>query len=203
MRKRYLTARYLLDRVFAGLTLLALSPVLAVIAVVVWVTMGRPVIFRQDRVGRHGRVFSIVKFRTMVMDAERIGGGYLSKEVELITPIGKVLRASSLDELPQLINIVRGEMGVIGPRPSLVDQYERYTPFQRRRLEVLPGLTGLAQVTYRNDAPWSKRIVLDVEYIDRASPILDTVILLRTLRKVVSGAGMREDQTPSQVDDLG
>ncbi|MGZ5409834.1 MAG: sugar transferase, partial [Aeromicrobium sp.] len=110
---------------------------------------------------------------------------------------------TSLDELPQLINIIRGEMALIGPRPSLVDQYQRYTPFQRRRVEVLPGVTGLAQVTYRHDAPWSKRIVLDVEYIDRASPMLDITILIRTLRRVFSGAGLLEDQTADEVDDLG
>jgi lipopolysaccharide/colanic/teichoic acid biosynthesis glycosyltransferase len=98
---------------------------------------------------------------------------------------------------------MRGEMALIGPRPSLIDQYERYTPFQRRRLEVLPGVTGLAQVTYRNDAPWSERIKLDVEYVDRAGPRLDAIILTKTIRNVLTGSGVRSDQTPNQVDDLG
>lgn len=203
MHQRYLAARYVVDRVLATLILVALAPILAAVAIAVRVTSGRPVLFRQDRVGRHGRIFSILKFRTMVEGAEQIGGGYLSKEVELMTPIGKFLRASSLDELPQLVNIVKGEMALIGPRPSLVDQAERYTDQQRRRLEVLPGITGLAQVTYRNDAPWSKRITLDVDYIDRASAFLDFVILLRTVKNVITGSGVLSDQTAHQVDDLG
>jgi lipopolysaccharide/colanic/teichoic acid biosynthesis glycosyltransferase len=201
VRPTYLGARYVLDRVFATVLLVVISPLLAVIAVLVWVTSGRPVLFLQDRVGRHGEVFSILKFRTMVADAEHIGGGYTPEGANLVTPIGRLLRASSLDELPQLVNIVRGEMALIGPRPSLVDQYRRYTTFQLRRTEVLPGITGLAQVTYRDDAPWSKRIELDVDYIDRAGPALDAAILLRTIRRVVSGA--RSDQTPGEVDDLG
>ena len=204
MRARYLTARYLVDRLLAAMALVVLSPVLAVVAVAVRWTSGSPVLFRQVRVGRDGRVFTILKFRTMVPDAERIGGGYFAEEHgSLLTSIGRTLRATSLDELPQLVNIVRGEMAIIGPRPSLVEQYERYTPLQRRRLEILPGVTGLAQVTYRNDAPWSKRIVLDVEYVDRVNPALDVVILLRTLRNVISRSGVREDQTRGQVDDLG
>lgn len=203
MRAKYLGVRYIFDRLFAAVVLIVISPVLLVIALVVLCLSGRPILFRQQRVGRHGETFSIIKFRTMVEGAEKIGGGYSPKGENLITPIGKLLRKSSLDELPQLINIIRGEMALIGPRPSLVDQYQRYTSFQRRRLEVLPGVTGLAQVTYRNDAPWSKRIVLDVEYIDRANPILDVAILIRTLSKVLSGSGVLSDQTAGQVDDLG
>ena len=204
MQRRYLSLRYPLDRLLAALLLVAVSPLLVAVAVAVRVTSGRPVLFMQERVGRDGKVFTIVKFRTMVQDAETIGGGYFAKEHgSLLTPLGRSLRATSLDELPQLFNIVRGEMAIVGPRPSLVEQYERYTRFQRRRLEVLPGVTGLAQVTYRNDAPWSKRIVLDVEYVDRANPVLDIVILVRTLRNVVIRAGVREDQTRGQVDDLG
>lgn len=203
LRARYLGVRYVFDRLLAALILVVVSPVMLMIALAVLCWSGRPVFFRQQRVGRHGEVFSILKFRTMVKDAERIGGGYTPPGENLITPIGKLLRRTSLDELPQLINIIRGEMALIGPRPSLIDQYQRYTPFQRRRAEVLPGVTGLAQVTYRNDAPWSKRIVLDVEYIDRAGPMLDIRILIRTLKKVFSGAGLLEDQTADEVDDLG
>jgi lipopolysaccharide/colanic/teichoic acid biosynthesis glycosyltransferase len=201
--RRYLAARYPIDRVIAAVILVLLTPVLVAVTVAILLTSGRPVLFRQDRVGRHGEIFSIVKFRTMVEGAEEIGGGYLSKEVDLMTPIGKFLRASSLDELPQLVNIVKGDMAFIGPRPSLVDQAERYTPLQRRRLEALPGITGLAQVTYRNDAPWSKRIILDIEYIDKANPLLDLVLLMRTLKMVATGSGVLSDQTPRQVDDLG
>lgn len=197
---RYLRARYVLDRVAAGMLLAVLSPVILVVAVLVRVLSGRPVLFRQQRAGRHGDVFTILKFRTMVVDAERMGDGYVPSGSDLITPIGRVLRASSLDELPQLVNVVRGDMALIGPRPSLVSQYHRYTPFQRRRLDILPGITGLAQVTYRDNAPWSVRIELDVDYVERASPWLDLTIVLRTVRRVLAGA--RSDQTRSQVDDL-
>jgi lipopolysaccharide/colanic/teichoic acid biosynthesis glycosyltransferase len=194
--------RYVLDRLLAIVILVVMSPVMGAIAVVLLVANGRPVLFRQPRVGRHGEVFFILKFRTMVIGAEQAGGGYTERQ-NLITPTGRRLRRSSLDELPQLINIIRGEMAMIGPRPSLIGQYERYTEFQRRRTEALPGITGLAQVTYRDDAPWSKRIMLDVEYIDRASPVLDLKIVLRTVTRVVTGAGVRSDQTRGQVDDLG
>jgi undecaprenyl phosphate N,N'-diacetylbacillosamine 1-phosphate transferase len=197
----YLDARYFLDRLVAAVLLTVLSPAMAAIALAVLLSSGRPVLYRQQRVGRHGRTFSVIKFRTMVEDAERIGGGYTPEGTNLITPVGKLLRASSLDELPQLVNVLRGEMALIGPRPTMADQYERYTTFQRRRAEVLPGITGLAQVTYRDEAPWSKRIELDVEYIERAGPSLDVTIVFRTLRRVFSGA--RSDQTPGEVDDLG
>ena len=201
MRPSYLDARYVLDRLVAAVLLVALSPVMAVIALAVLSSSGRPVLFRQHRVGRHGESFSVLKFRTMIEDAERIGSGYTPEGTDLITPVGTLLRASSLDELPQLINVLRGEMALIGPRPTMADQYERYTDFQRRRVEVLPGITGLAQVKYRDDAPWSKRIELDVEYIERAGPRLDVVIVLGTLRRMFSGA--RSDQTPGEIDDLG
>jgi lipopolysaccharide/colanic/teichoic acid biosynthesis glycosyltransferase len=194
---RYLDARYVLDRVVAVMMLIVTTPVLVVISLLVLGLSGRPILFRQQRAGRHGKTFSILKFRTMVVDAEVNGGD--PPDEKLITPIGRLLRASSLDELPQLINIIRGEMAFIGPRPSLVDQYLRYTAFQRRRLEVLPGITGLAQVTYRNDAPWSKRIELDVEYVGRAGPLLDVVILARTLGRVATGSGVADHQ----IDDLG
>lgn len=203
MRPTYLGTRYWFDRVFAAIMLIGASPVMVAIAVAVRLSTGRPVLYRQLRVGRHCETFSIIKFRTMISDAERIGGGYTPPGQNLITPIGRLLRASSLDELPQLINILRGEMALIGPRPSLVDQVQRYTSFQRRRLEVLPGITGLAQVTYRGDAPWSKRIELDVEYVERAGPIMDISIMFRTMKKVLSGSGVRSDVTRGQVDDLG
>jgi lipopolysaccharide/colanic/teichoic acid biosynthesis glycosyltransferase len=199
----YLRKRYLLDRILAAMILVVMSPAMLVIAVLVRLANGRPVMFRQQRVGRHGELFSIIKFRTMVVGAEQIGAGYTPAGANLITPVGQVLRKSSLDELPQLINIVRGDMALIGPRPSLVGQYERYTSFQRRRLDVLPGITGLAQVTYRDDAPWSKRIELDVRYVDQAGPMLDLRIMGRTFKRVLSGSGVRPDVTRGQVDDLG
>ena len=203
MRTTYLAARYVVDRVLAAVLLIVISPLMAVLAIVLLRSQGRPILFRQQRVGRHGEIFTILKFRTMIEGAEEIGDGYLVDDQELVTPVGAWLRKTSLDELPQLINILRGDMAIIGPRPSVIDQYERYSAFQRRRLEILPGVTGLAQVTYRVDAPWSKRIELDVEYIERVSPILDGIIALRTVARILSGADARWDQPRDEVDDLG
>lgn len=203
MRTKYLTARYVIDRAFAAVTLIVISPLLVAIAMVLVRSQGRPILFRQQRVGRHGRTFTILKFRTMVEGAEQVGGGYPVEGRDVITPMGTWLRKTSLDELPQLINIMRGDMALIGPRPSMLDQYQRYTPFQRRRADVLPGVTGLAQVTYRDNAPWSKRIELDVEYVERANPFMDISIMFRTMRRMLRGSWGRSDLTRRQVDDLG
>jgi len=203
VRTTYLTTRYVIDRLFAAVMLVVLSPVMVAIVIALMRSQGRPILFRQQRVGRHGEIFTILKFRTMIEGAEEIGGGYLVDDQQLVTPMGEWLRKTSLDELPQLINILRGDMAIIGPRPSVIDQYERYSEFQRRRLEVLPGVTGLAQVTYRVDAPWSKRIELDVEYIERVSPVLDATIAIRTVARILSGADSRWDQPRDEVDDLG
>lgn len=203
MRTTYLAARYVVDRVLAAVLLILTAPLMGVLAIVLVRSQGRPVLFRQQRVGRHGEIFTILKFRTMIEGAEEIGDGYLVDDQQLVTPMGEWLRKTSLDELPQLINILRGDMAIIGPRPSVIDQYERYSAFQRRRLEVLPGVTGLAQVTYRVDAPWSKRIELDVEYIERVSPVLDATIAIRTVARILSGADARWDQPRDEVDDLG
>lgn len=202
MRRRYLRVRSVADRVLAALLLIPALPVMAVVALVIVATMGRPVLFRQQRVGQGGRVFDILKFRTMVRDAERIGGGYFPGSLDLVPPAGRFLRRSSLDELPQLLNIVRGDMAFVGPRPALVSQYERYTPEQARRVAVPQGITGLAQVVYRNDAPWSKRIELDVHYVDNVGPRLDAQILALTVRRLVSASGVVEGQTAADVDDL-
>jgi lipopolysaccharide/colanic/teichoic acid biosynthesis glycosyltransferase len=203
LRPMYLNTRYVADRAVACVLLVILLPLICGVAIAVVISSGKPVTFRQERVGRYGRSFELMKFRTMVRDAERLGGGYMPKSMNLITPVGRVLRKTSLDELPQLINIARGDMSLIGPRPALRDQYERYTDVQRRRVDVLPGVTGLAQVVHRNDAPWSKRIELDLEYIDRVGPLLDMQILVRTVAKVVSGSGVMEGQRAEDVDDLG
>jgi lipopolysaccharide/colanic/teichoic acid biosynthesis glycosyltransferase len=199
----YLSTRYVVDRVLALVMLIVISPVMVAIAMAMAWSQGPPILFRQQRVGRHGRLFTILKFRTMVEDAEQIGGGYLLEDENLITPMGTWLRRTNLDELPQLINIVRGDMAFVGPRPGLVEHFRRYTSFQRRRLEILPGVTGLAQVTYGVDAPWSKRIVLDVEYIDSANPILDASILIRTGIRVITDRNTRWYQPRNDVDDLG
>lgn len=201
-KKLYLTFRGAIDRVLAAGLLLIALPVIALVALAVRLRLGSPVLFRQERVGRYGKVFRIVKFRTMVRDAERLGGGYMPSELNLVPPLGAFLRRSSLDELPQLLNILRGEMSFVGPRPALPDQYARYTKEQAQRVVVPQGLTGLAQVRYRNNATLSTRIEADLEYIERVGPILDAVIWLRTFSRVFKREGVRLDQTVHEVDDL-
>jgi len=172
----------LIDLVGATLGLLLLSPVLLLIAVLVWLDDGWPLFYVHERVGLRGRGFPFFKFRTMVKNADRIGAGYeIDANDSRITRSGNFLRKWSLDELPQLINVLRGEMSLIGPRPTLRYQVETYSDFQRRRLEVRPGLTGLAQVSGRNRLTWPERIELDVRYIDNYSLWLDLQILVRTV----------------------
>jgi lipopolysaccharide/colanic/teichoic acid biosynthesis glycosyltransferase len=142
---------------------------------------GGPVLYRQRRVGRRGDEFELLKLRTMVVGAESQGAGWAVNEGDpRITRVGRVLRRLSLDELPQLWNVVRGEMSLIGPRPTLAYQVERYTPRQRRRLDVKPGITGWAQIHGRARLPWEDRIELDVWYVEHRSPWVDVKILLRT-----------------------
>ena len=176
------------DVALAGLGLLVSSPVLAAAALAVKLEDGGPVLFRQTRVGKDGVDFELLKLRTMVEGAERTGAGYAVDQGDArITRVGRALRRTSIDELPQLWNIVRGEMSVIGPRPTLRYQVERYTEHQRRRLDVRPGLTGWAQIHGRATLPWADRIELDVWYVDNRSPRVDLAILLRTPLALFAG----------------
>ena len=202
-RRWQLAVKHAGDRVAAGVLLLLLSPAFAVIGLLVWLEDGRPIFFRQDRVGRYGRRFLIWKFRTMVVEADRL----LDKEGRVhgdgrITRVGRFLRLTSLDELPQLINVIRGEMSFIGPRPGLKEHYDRYTAAQKRRYDMRPGVTGLAQVNGRNTLPWSRRIAYDLEYIDEFSLWRDVKILAKTLAIVATGKNLVLDRNPELVDDL-
>jgi lipopolysaccharide/colanic/teichoic acid biosynthesis glycosyltransferase len=173
--------RRLLDVVGASLLLLLSAPLLALAALAVKLDDLGPVLYRQRRVGKDGEDFELLKLRTMVVGAEKVGAGFAVDEGDSrITRVGRVLRRLSLDELPQLWNIVRGDMSLIGPRPTLRYQVERYTPRQRRRLEVKPGITGWAQVNGRASLPWDDRIELDVWYVEHRSPWVDLKILART-----------------------
>lgn len=176
-------------RLLDGVILAAVSPVAllvgAVAAVAVKVTSRGPVLFRQERIGLDGVPFEALKFRSMLD-----GDNPLIPADDRITTVGRVLRRFSLDELPQLINVARGDMSVIGPRPTVREQVERYDDFQRRRLEVRPGITGLAQINGRNSIPWDERIRYDVDYVNRCSLRLDLSILARTLGAVSSGEGV-------------
>jgi lipopolysaccharide/colanic/teichoic acid biosynthesis glycosyltransferase len=176
------------DAVGSALALALAAPVLGAAALAIKREDGGPVLYRQRRVGLHGEEFELLKLRTMVVGAERVGAGYAVNEGDpRITRTGRLLRRLSLDELPQLWNVLRGEMSLIGPRPTLRYQVDRYTERQRRRLDVKPGLTGWAQVHGRASLPWEQRIELDVWYVEHRSPLVDVKILLRTPLVLFSG----------------
>jgi lipopolysaccharide/colanic/teichoic acid biosynthesis glycosyltransferase len=177
-----------LDVLIAGTGLVVTSPLLAAAALAIKLEDGGPALYRQTRVGLHGEDFQLLKLRTMEVGAESKGAGFaVDRGDPRITRVGRLLRKLSLDELPQLWNIVRGEMSVIGPRPTLRYQVEQYDERQRRRLDVRPGLTGWAQIHGRAELPWAERIELDVWYVDHHSPKTDLLILLRTPLALVSG----------------
>jgi lipopolysaccharide/colanic/teichoic acid biosynthesis glycosyltransferase len=177
-----------LDLVGASLGLALASPFLAAAAIAIKLDDRGPVLYRQQRVGKDGHEFELVKLRTMVVGAERQGAGWAVDHGDTrITRVGSVLRRISLDEVPQLWNVVRGEMSLIGPRPTLAYQVEQYTPHQRRRLDVRPGITGWAQVQGRASLPWEERIELDVWYVENRSPRLDAKILARTPLALLGG----------------
>lgn len=188
----YKHVKRVIDVGFASLLGLVLSPVLILTAVAVKLDSRGPVLFRQERLGYKGKVFKILKFRSMVVGAEKTGSGvYSYKGDSRITKVGRFIRATSLDELPQLWNILRGEMSFIGPRPALTYHpwsFEEYDAEQRRMFDVLPGITGWAQVHGRKEVPWPERIKLNVEYVDRMSFGMDTWILFSTVFKVLTNA---------------
>jgi lipopolysaccharide/colanic/teichoic acid biosynthesis glycosyltransferase len=176
------------DVAIAGAALVAASPLVGLAALAAKLEDRGPVLYRQTRVGKDGSDFELLKLRTMVVGAETMGAGMaVDKGDARITRTGRVLRRLSLDELPQLWNVIRGEMSVIGPRPTLRYQVDRYTARQRRRLEVKPGITGWAQVHGRAALPWEERIELDVWYVEHRSPRLDLKILAKTPRALFSG----------------
>lgn len=176
------------DIAVSALALLLLSLPLLILWAISLVKIGRPVLFTQERAGLKGRIFTMVKFRTMRDD--RLPDGSLAPDEVRLTRYGKMLRSTSLDELPELFNILKGDMSLVGPRPLLVRYLERYSPEQARRHEVLPGLTGWAQVNGRNALNWEDRFKLDVWYVDNCSFALDLKIIAMTLGKVVKRSGI-------------
>jgi lipopolysaccharide/colanic/teichoic acid biosynthesis glycosyltransferase len=169
------------DVAVAGAGLLLTSPLLGLAALAIKLEDGGPILYRQTRVGKDGADFDVLKLRTMVVGAEGMGAGYaVDRGDRRITRVGRILRRTSIDELPQLWNILRGDMSVIGPRPTLRYQVQQYDEHQRHRLDIRPGLTGWAQVHGRASLPWAERIELDVWYVENRSPTRDLEILLRT-----------------------
>jgi lipopolysaccharide/colanic/teichoic acid biosynthesis glycosyltransferase len=183
-----------LEVVLAALTLIVLAPLLAIAAA--WIRLdGRgPVIYRQRRIGLGGREFELLKLRTMVSGSDPVGvGTAVGRGDPRVTRPGRFLRRTSLDEIPNLINVLRGEMALVGPRPTIPAQVDAYTPRQRRRHEVRPGITGWAQIKGRAGIPWEERIELDLFYVEHRSLWLDLRILVRTLELIVSGQGLAPD----------
>ena len=191
----------LLDVVFSLLALLVLSPILLIIALLVRVKLGSPVVFRQERPGLNERIFKIYKFRSMT-DA-RDGDGNLLPDIERLSSFGKFLRAASLDELPELWNILKGDMSFIGPRPLLVRYLPLYNAVQRRRHEVRPGLSGLAQVYGRNSLSWNEKFNLDVFYVNHLSIMMDFKIFFLTLKTIVSRKGINSDDMTTMEEFKG
>ncbi len=195
-------AKYAVDRLVGVGLLVAVAPVLGVLAAAVKLEDGGPALFVQPRPGLGGQPFSCYKLRTMIVDADRYIDADGRPTRSRITRVGRVLRKTSLDELPQLINLAKGDMSLIGPRPPLMIHLRRYDATHMQRFRMKPGVTGWAQVNGRNTIKWSRRIELDNEYIDRWSPLLDAKIALKTALMVLKRDGIVEDRNPQDVDDL-
>jgi lipopolysaccharide/colanic/teichoic acid biosynthesis glycosyltransferase len=195
-----MTLKRVFDIVGAALALLLLSPILAAVALAIRVSLGSPVLFRQTRPGYLEKPFTIYKFRTMrkALDPQ----GHPLPDADRLDRLGTFLRETSLDELPELWNVLRGDMSLVGPRPLLMEYLPRYTSEQRQRHLVKPGITGLAQICGRQDIPFSQRIELDNWYIDHYSFSLDLFVLFKTVAPVIAGLGVRAGQDVSKVDDL-
>ena len=171
--------------------LIILSPVFLVVSVLVYSKLGSPIFFTQERVGKDGKIFKMIKFRTMLDSTNKFGE--LLDDEERLTPFGKKLRSTSLDELPELINVLKGDMSLVGPRPLLVEYIPLYSKHQFRRHEVNPGITGWAQVNGRNSIDWETKFDLDVEYVDKFNLIMDIKILFLTILKVIKRDGINQE----------
>ena len=192
---RILRGVYFVKRIFdifiAFTALTLLSPLLLIICLFIIKTMGSPIIFKQSRPGKDGKIFEIIKFRTMLNDLDD-DGNYLPDE-ERLTKFGIWLRNSSLDELPELINVIKGDMSIVGPRPLLIEYLPLYSEHQARRHEVLPGITGWAQINGRNSLTWDEKFNFDVWYVDNQNILLDIKIILKTFSKVLARSGIDDD----------
>ncbi len=191
----------LIDIVCAATGLVVLSPVLGMVALLVLITMGSPVLFRQSRPGRYGRPFTLLKFRTMSNSRNR--ENQLLPDGERLTRLGRFLRTWSVDEFPQLWNVLRGDMSLVGPRPLLMEYLDRYTPEQARRHDVRPGITGWAQINGRNALSWEEKFALDVWYVDHVSVALDLQILWFTFLRVIRPSGISSEGNATMQKFMG
>lgn len=196
MRQFNLVLKRIFDVVCSALGIVILSPLLLILTVAVKLSSPGPALFRQERLGRNGKPFSILKYRSMVLNAEKIGDGISinSEDDPRITRVGRFLRATSLDELPQLFNVFMGTMSLVGPRPPVTyhpyDGYDNYPEWAKKRFRMRPGITGLAQATMRNAATWEERFVVDNEYVDKFSFLFDIKILLLTVKTVLGSRNL-------------
>lgn len=195
------TAKRLTDIFLSAFALLILGPLIAAIALTIRLSIGRPILFQQRRPGYKGKPFILLKFRTM--NAAQDAQGSLLPDAERLTGLGKILRQHSLDELPQLWNVFRGDMSLVGPRPLLMQYMDRYTPDQARRHDVKPGLTGWAQINGRNDLTWHEKFALDLWYVEHWSLSLDARIVFRTLWQVVKREGISQQRHATMSEFLG
>lgn len=191
----------LLDLVLSFMALVCVSPLLALLTVLVRIKLGAPILFRQTRPGLHGKPFTIYKFRTMT--EARDVNGQLRPDAERLTRFGRFLRSTSLDELPELINVLKGDMSLVGPRPLLMQYLERYTPVQARRHEVRPGITGWAQINGRNALTWEQKFELDVWYVDHVSLWLDAKIIFLTVWKTLRREGISQPGQATAEEFMG
>lgn len=198
-RSRFL--KHLLDRIVAAIAILLFSPIFLVVAIAIYLQMGSPVVFTQDRPGKDSRIFKFYKFRTMTNECDAEGN--LLPDEDRVTKLGQFLRQTSLDELPQLWNVLIGDMSFVGPRPLLVRYLDRYTPEQARRHQRKPGITGWTQVRGRNSINWEEKFQLDVWYVDNWSLWLDLQILFLTVFKVLKQEGIDEEGCVSSTEFLG
>lgn len=183
----YLFIKRFFDIVISVLGIIILSPLLLIVSILIKIESKGPIIFKQERIGKNGKVFDIYKFRSMKLDSEK-DGVYESKNDKRVTRIGRIIRKLSIDELPQFLNIIKGDMSIIGPRPTLAYhpwKIDEYTDFQKQRFNVRPGVTGWAQVNGRKDVEWNKRIELDVYYVGNISFVFDVKIFFKTIFKVI------------------
>lgn len=187
MRTINLVVKRLLDLIGSGLGLVLVSPILLISALLIKITMPGPVVFRQERIGKDNRLFYILKFRTMKVDKEAESNHDISKDQERKTVMGNFLRRTKIDELPQLINVFKGDMSLVGPRPTFAEQAAAYTTFQKQRLRMRPGMTGLAQVNGNTAISWEDRIKYDVKYVRDFNVLLDIEILFKTIQVVIGG----------------
>lgn len=199
----YIYFKRICDFAFALMVSIILLPILIIISILIKIDSNGPVIFKQARLGKNGTTFNVWKFRTMCNNAEKIGIGLSTAENDpRITRIGKVLRKMSVDELPQLVNIILGEMSFIGPRPAPISHLKKYSKLDLRRLEVLPGMTGWAQVNGRNKLTWPERIEKDIWYVENISFLLDIIIVFKTIKVILSSEGVYSGRNDSKVKNI-